>query len=142
MKSIKIKLFVLFLIVTAAALIPTLITIRNSISSTWQKNAVIELTQKSNLIKTLLNVERISLQKLVMLIAEEPTLKMSIQLADPATIQDTLSQLQSMLHADLIMITDAEGNISAEVYENSEDNKSKLKASPFSVIRNSLERGN
>ena len=54
-----------------------------------------------------------------MLIAEEPTLKMSIQLADPATIQDTLSQLQSMLHADLIMITDAEGNISAEVYENS-----------------------
>ena len=105
------------------------------------ENAAIELTQKSNLIKTLLNVERISLQKLVMLIAEEPTLKMSIQLADPATIQDTLSQLQSMLHADLIMITDAEGNISAEVYENSEDNKSKLKASPFSVIRNSLERG-
>ena len=91
-----------------AALIPTLLTIRNSISSAWQQNVSIELEQKSNLIKTLLQVERLSLQKLVLLIAEEPTLKMSIQLADPITIQDTLSQLQSMLQADLIMITDAE----------------------------------
>ena len=77
MKSIKTKLFILFLIVTMAALIPTLLTIRNSISSAWQQNVSIELEQKSNLIKTLLQVERLSLQKLVLLIAEEPTLKMS-----------------------------------------------------------------
>ena len=119
MKSIKTKLFILFLIVTMAALIPTLLTIRNSISSAWQQNVSIELEQKSNLIKTLLQVERLSLQKLVLLIAEEPTLKMSIQLADPITIQDTLSQLQSMLQADLIMITDAEGNTTAEILESS-----------------------
>ena len=124
-----------------AALIPTLLTIRNSISSAWQQNVSIELEQKSNLIKTLLQVERLSLQKLVLLIAEEPTLKMSIQLADPITIQDTLSQLQSMLQADLIMITDAEGNTTAEILEGSYKTKQNSQASIYPIIKNSIEKG-
>ena len=141
MKSIHTKLLVLFLLVTMGTLVPTLLTIRHSISNSWQQNVALELTQKSNLIKTLLNVETLSLQKLVLLIAEEPMLKMSIQLGDPVTIQDTLAQLQSMLQADLILITDAEGNTTAQILKNSTQSNSKLKSQPYPVVTNSIEKG-
>ena len=141
MKTIHTKLFILFLLVTMGTLIPTLVTIRQSLSNSWQQNVALELRQKSNLIKTLLNVERLSLQKLVLLISEEPMLKMSVQLGDPVTIRDTLAQLQSMLHADLIIITDAEGKPTAEILKQSPKTRSRQKSQPYSVIKNSIEEG-
>ena len=62
-------------------------------------------------------------------------------MADPITIQDTLSQLQSMLQADLIMITDAEGNTTAEILEGSYKTKQNSQASIYPIIKNSIEKG-
>lgn len=139
MKSIQNKLFLLFFLITLGALIPTLTSIRHSISQSWQRNISKELAEKSNLISTLLKAESLSLQKLATLVAEEPTLKMSMQLNDPATIQDTLSQLQSMLHADLILVTDASGLTLAKISELSESQVSNLQSQELPLVKNCLD---
>ena len=139
MKSIQNKLFVLFVLVTLGVLVPTLLTVRHSLSQSWQGNISKELTQKSNLISILLKSEGISLLKLATLVAEEPTLKMSMQLNDPATIQDTLTQLQSMLTADLILVTDSTGKLLAKIDDNSAELSSDFDSSKLPLVQSCLD---
>lgn len=139
MRSIQNKLFILFVLVTLGVLVPTLLTVRHSISQSWKRNISKELAQKSSLISTLLKSEGLSLLKLATLVAEEPTLKMSMQLNDPATIQDTLSQLQSMLHADLILVTDSTGELLAKIDDNSAELSSDFDSSKLPLVRSCLD---
>ena len=95
------------------ALIISLAVIRLSYAQQAKLRIYEDLDSKFELLAILMNAEKESLRKQSILLSEEPTLKMSIQTGDSTTIQDTASQLQQMIDAELFIVTDNTGkNIS------------------------------
>ena len=108
-KKIHHKIILLIMGILLMALTISLVVIRLSYAQQAKQRIYEDLDAKFELIAILLDAEKESLRKQTILLSEEPTLKMSIQTGDSNTIQDTATQLQQMLDAELFIVTNDSG---------------------------------
>lgn len=102
--SIRIRILLLVAIALLFALGIALYVVKSRYLEDTLREAERELSTRSLLLETLLETELNSIRKQVRLLTEEPTIKMSVQLQDEATVQDTANQIQSMLNLDYLQI--------------------------------------
>jgi serine phosphatase RsbU (regulator of sigma subunit) len=109
LRKIHHKILVLLTLVLVFALGLTLWIVRTSVSRQVQGELLIGLDARFALISNWLKAGETSMRKQVLLLSEEPTLKMSLETGDGATVKDTARQLQSMIQNDFFLITDDKG---------------------------------
>ncbi len=102
--SIRVRILLLVAIALLFALGMALNVVKSRYLEDALEEADRELSARSLLLETLLETELNSIRKQVRLLTEEPTIKMSVQLQDKATVQDTANQIQSMLNLDYLQI--------------------------------------
>jgi len=113
LRKIQHKILLLVMLILIVALGVALMVIRVSVANQAKERMMQDLDAQYELISILIKSEEESLRKQVILLSEEPTLKMSLQTADTNTVRDTSRQLQQMIRANLFVITDTNGrNIS------------------------------
>lgn len=70
-----------------------------------------ELREKTELLSTLIRARKDSQKALTSLLVAEPTLRMTLQLQDAATMRDTLMQIQTLIGHDFVAVFGAEGQL-------------------------------
>ncbi|MBT3783593.1 hypothetical protein HOF92_01380, partial [bacterium] len=109
LKKIHHKVLLLVMLVLAFALGVALVVVRMTVEEQAKKRIYKDLDARFELISILIKSEESSLKKQVVLLSEEPTIKMSLQTGDRDTIRDTSTQLQEMIQSHLFVVTDSEG---------------------------------
>ena len=135
MTKIQHKILALLVLTVALSLATTLIIVQQRVSRQVQDTLAEDLDARFGLIATLLQAEQIALEKQTILLAEEPTLKMSLETGDAATVLDTSHQLQSLIREELFLVTSDEGELMAKLPASVV--VSEVKSSP--LILNALE---
>ncbi len=109
--SIRVRILLLVAIALLFALGMALYVVKSRYLEDALEEADRELSARSLLLETLLETELNSIRRQVRLLTEEPTIKMSVQLQDKATVQDTANQIQSMLNLDYLQILGSSSQI-------------------------------
>lgn len=115
MKTIQAKVLLLLILVSLFSLGTSLMLIHQHVRAQVKEDLRDELDARFNLLSILMRSEEIALKKQTVLLAEEPTLKMSMETKDQRTVTDTMGQLQTILQNSLFLTTTDTGHLLSSV---------------------------
>lgn len=115
MKTIQAKVLLLLILVSLFSLGTSLMLIHQHVRAQVKEDLRDELDARFNLLSILMRSQEIALKKQTVLLAEEPTLKMSMETKDQRTVTDTMGQLQIMLQNSLFLTTTDTGQLLSSV---------------------------